>query len=98
MGKPIVTVTTSDPVDPAEILQTITDATSQDPVRLKASEEKMKHYADRPGTWDAAHFIAASPELPLEVRKMALILFKNGCLTRWKNRRYIRLAISFTSS
>lgn len=75
------------PVPADQILQALVDATSQDPALLKSSAERLKSYAERPGTWDVIYTAASYRELALHVRQVAILQFKNGALTRWKSRK-----------
>ncbi|KZT42903.1 ARM repeat-containing protein [Sistotremastrum suecicum HHB10207 ss-3] len=80
---------TDQPVPPDQILQALVDATSQDPALLKSSAERLKAYADHPGTWDVIYTAASYRDLALHVRQMAIIQFKNGAITRWRSRKYL---------
>jgi hypothetical protein len=77
----------NEPAPPNEIFQALQDATSQDPARLQQSAQKLKDLEERLGTWDVIHQVASQTDLPLNLRQMAMLQFKNGAVTRWKSRR-----------
>jgi hypothetical protein len=82
-------LTDDGPVPPEDILDVLKALSSQDPSHLKAAEERLKQFGGQTGTWDTIHRFAADPSLPLDVRKQALIQFKNGALQRWRSRKSV---------
>ncbi|KAF8592605.1 ARM repeat-containing protein, partial [Ramaria rubella] len=75
-------------VSSQDIYETLCGAASQNPATVQTSSKLLQEYQDRPGTYDQLHIIAAERNtVPLDVRRMAIIQFKNGALGNWKNRR-----------
>lgn len=81
-----------EPASPQEVYQALCGAASQDAATVQVSSQLLLGYQDHPGTYDQLHSIAAqrnsTPSVPLDVRRMAIIQFKNGALNVWKNKRY----------
>ncbi|KAK7470477.1 hypothetical protein VKT23_001903 [Stygiomarasmius scandens] len=74
-------------VSPEELFQVLTDATSQDPLRIQTSSNRFKEMLQQSGVFDALHQIAAEKSLPLPVRQQASIQFKNEALKNWRSRK-----------
>ena len=60
---------------------------SQDPAAFKGAEEQLKEIGECLGAWDLVHEHAAQKQLPLDLRKQALIQFKNLGASRWKSKK-----------
>lgn len=75
-------------VSPEELYNVICDATSQDPVKIKSSSERLKKMLEMVGTFDTFSQIATQRDLSLPVRQQSIIQLKNSSLGHWKSRRY----------
>jgi hypothetical protein len=80
-------MTNEPPVQPGDILRVLQALSSQDPSAFKGAEEQLKQFGEQPGTWELVHQYAAQKDLPLDLRKQALIQFKNSAVTRWRSRK-----------
>ncbi|KAF8528819.1 ARM repeat-containing protein [Hysterangium stoloniferum] len=90
----MVAMKPTEPVSPQEIYQVLCDAASQDPNAVQSSSKSLQEFRDRPGTYEQLHSIAAEKaNVPLNVRQMAIIQFKNGALGVWKNKRLFNAAL-----
>jgi len=78
-------------VSPEELFQVLTDATSQDPLRIQTSSNRFKEMLQQSGVFDALHQIAAEKSLPLPVRQQASIQFKNEALKNWRSRKSVHI-------
>ncbi|KAG1815549.1 ARM repeat-containing protein [Suillus subaureus] len=76
-------------VDPQELYQVITQASSQNPAEVHASSKRVEELLDYFGTFDGLHEIAATRSVPLPVRKQSIIQFKNKALNHWKSRKLL---------
>lgn len=84
------TATSLPAVDPQEVYNAIVGAASQDPVRIKASTNRLQELYDNYfGTYNTLHEIASQPSVDLVVRQQCIIQFKNKALTYWKSRKYV---------
>ena len=79
---------------PAEVLQVITSATSQDPAKMKTSSERLKELLDMTGTYDALSEISVSQNVPLPVRQQAIIQLKNNVTNFWRSRKLALLGFT----
>ena len=79
--------TEEEAVNPLELLQVLSDATSQDPTKLTHSTARLKELLELFGTFDALQEIAARKELALPVRQQAIIQLKNASNNRWRSRK-----------
>jgi hypothetical protein len=81
-----------EPASSQEVYQALCGAASQDAGIVQSSTQLLQGYQDRPGSYDQLHSIAAErTSVPLDVRRMAIIQFKNGALGVWKNKRHVLL-------
>ncbi|KAF8489124.1 armadillo-type protein [Gautieria morchelliformis] len=79
-----------EPVSSQDVYQALCGAASQDSATLQASTKLLQQYQARPGTYGHLYAIAAEKNtVPLDVRRMAIIQFKNGALGAWKSKRQI---------
>lgn len=86
----MVGVKPTEPIPEQQIYDAVCKAASQDPFVMRSATERLQSYVDHPGTWERLHAIAAEKgSVPLDVRRMAIIQFKNGALSSWKNKRYV---------
>ncbi|KAJ8523493.1 hypothetical protein ONZ45_g125 [Pleurotus djamor] len=76
-------------VSPEELLDAVSGAASQDPVRVKDCSARLKLFLEVAGTYDLLHEIAIQRQLPLAVRQQAIIQFKNGALGHWRSRKLL---------
>ena len=80
---------TVEEVNPAELYDVLVGASSQDPQILHQSDKRLKIMLEHFGAFDALQTIAAERSVPLPVRKLAIIQFKNEALKSWKSRKYV---------
>lgn len=76
------------PVAPEEVYNVVAGATSQDPALVSASAARLKELLDMPGTFDCLSAIAAQRSVSTDIRRQAIIQFKNNALNHWRVRRY----------
>jgi hypothetical protein len=77
-------------VDDQELYSALCGAASQDVLLMKPSEKALKTMIeDCFGTFDALQRVAAQKDVPLPVRQLALIQFKNHALSHWRSRKYV---------
>jgi len=74
-------------VSPAELYQVIVAASSQDISQVQASSQRLKQMLDMFGAYDALQEISARKELPLNIRQLAIIQFKNVVVHHWRSRK-----------
>jgi hypothetical protein len=75
-------------VDEQELYNVLCGAASQDASLLQQSTKALKTMIDdRFGTFDTLQSIAAQKSVPLPVRQLALIQFKNHALGHWRSRK-----------
>lgn len=78
-----------DPINFQTLYQTVCNAASQDPALVQVSAKRLQEYLDHPGVPEQLQAIAVEKDkVPLEVRQLAMIQFKNTVSTAWKNKRY----------
>ncbi|PPR07214.1 hypothetical protein CVT26_012647 [Gymnopilus dilepis] len=76
-------------VSPAELYETIVGASSQDVTQVQASSQRLKQMLETFGAYDALQEIAARPDVPLIIRKQAIIQFKNVVVHHWRSRKLL---------
>ncbi|KAL5527437.1 hypothetical protein ACEPAG_6228 [Sanghuangporus baumii] len=74
-------------VAPDELYAVVVGAASQDPALVTVSATRLKEMLDMHGTFNCLSAIAAQRDLPLNVRRQAIIQFKNNALGHWRARR-----------
>lgn len=89
MAKPSILGVVTKVVDPQELYQVITQASSQNPAEVRTSSKRVEELLDYFGTFDGLHEIAATRSVPLPVRKQGIIQFKNKALNHWRSRRLL---------
>lgn len=85
---------TVETVNPAELYEVMTGASSQDPIRVQNCSKRFKEMLDMFGTYDALHEIAAQRTVALPIRKQAIIQFKNAALNHWRARKSAPILLS----
>jgi hypothetical protein len=93
MAKPFKLGAVTKVVDPQELYQVITQASSQNPAEVHASSKRVEELLDYFGTFDGLHEIAATRSVPLPVRKQSIIQFKNKALNHWRSRKCVLCSI-----
>lgn len=84
----------TEPVSSQDVYQALCGAASQDPATVQASAKLLKGYQERPGTYGHLYTVAAEKNtVPLDVRRMAIIQFKNGVVGAWKSKRQARSTV-----
>ena len=79
------------PVSSQDVYEALCGAASQDPATLQTSSKLLHDYLARPSTYDHLYTIAAERNtITLDVRRMAIIQFKNGVVGAWKSKRRAR--------
>lgn len=68
----------------AAVLQTLTAAASQSAGELKPAEAQLRDWETRPGFYSVLLRLAADPQVPVNVRWMAVLYFKNGVDLYWR--------------
>ncbi|XP_048394133.1 importin-11 isoform X1 [Stegostoma tigrinum] len=66
------------------VLQTLTQASSQDTAVLKPAEEQLKQWETQPGFYSALLNIFTNHSLDVNVRWLAVLYFKNGIDRYWR--------------
>lgn len=89
MAKPSKLGPVTKVVDPQELYQVITQASSQNPAEVHTSSKRVEELLDYFGTFDGLHEIAATRSVPLPVRKQSIIQFKNRALNNWRSRKLL---------
>ncbi|KAJ7094628.1 armadillo-type protein [Mycena belliarum] len=87
LTKPLASGVVVQTVSADEVYQVMAGAASQDPALLQASSARLKEMLDMFGTYDALHEIAAQRAVPLYIRQMSIIQFKNAALHHWRSRK-----------
>lgn len=75
-------------VSPDELYAVVAGAASQDPALVTASATRLKEMLDMHGTFNCLSAIAAQRDVPLDVRRQAIIQFKNHAINQWRSRRF----------
>jgi hypothetical protein len=75
-------------VNDQELYSVLCQGVSQDASLLDSSTKAMASMAnDRFGTFDTLQRIAAQKDVPLPVRQLAILQFKNHALGHWRSRK-----------
>jgi hypothetical protein len=69
-----------------EIYNILCDAASQDPTKAQASLQRLQALQKAQGTYADMQLIASTRTVPLDVRRMAIIQFKNSGAAHWRSR------------
>lgn len=69
-----------------DIFQALEAASSQDPSRAQAGLKGLEEIQKHPGAFAEMLSIAANRAAPLNVRRIAIIQFKNVATTQWRSR------------
>ncbi|KAF8308814.1 ARM repeat-containing protein [Clavulina sp. PMI_390] len=72
-----------------DIYQALESASSQDPSRVHAGMKSLESIHGRPGAFREVLSIAANRGAPLDIRRMAIIQFKNVATNQWRNRKLL---------
>ncbi|KAJ7684034.1 ARM repeat-containing protein [Mycena rosella] len=88
-SRPLASGVVIQTVSADEVYQVMAGAASQDPAILQASSARLKDMLDMFGTYDALHEIAATKSVPLHIRQMSIIQFKNAALSHWRSRKVL---------
>ncbi|KAJ6598916.1 armadillo-type protein [Mycena vulgaris] len=88
-SRPLASGVVVQTVSADEVYRVMAGAASQDPALLQASSARLKEMLDMFGTYDALHEIAAQRAVPLQIRQMSIIQFKNAALTHWRSRKVL---------
>lgn len=70
-----------------DIFQALEMASSQDPGRAQAGLKGIQDIQKRQGAFADMLSIASNRAVPLDVRRIAIIHFKNAATTQWRNRQ-----------
>jgi hypothetical protein len=86
-------------VNEQELYDALCGAASQNAALLQQSSVALKAMIDeRFGTYDALQAIAAQKTVPLPVRQLALIQFKNTAIGHWRSRKYVVCPVLITAN
>jgi hypothetical protein len=83
---------TSQPVQSVsgeDLLAALQLASSQDVQAMQMGSEQFKRMREMTGVHDGLHEIALRKDLPIEIRKMAAVQFKNLVVSHWRARRSV---------
>ncbi|KDQ20506.1 hypothetical protein BOTBODRAFT_309717 [Botryobasidium botryosum FD-172 SS1] len=69
-----------------EVYQALADAASQEPARVRAAHTRLQELQRQPGTYAEMQNIAATRSVPLNIRQMGIIQFKNNGTIHWRSR------------
>lgn len=72
-----------------ELYNVLHAATTQDPVLVIASSEKLKTLLTMIGTLDGLSAIATQKSLPVQIRQQSAIQLKNAIQHSWRSRKYL---------
>lgn len=75
--------------NPEEVFQAVEASTSQDVATMTAGSARLKELLDQLGTNAILLEIAAQTSLPLAVRQLAVLQFKNHIPIRWRSRKLL---------
>lgn len=78
----------NDRVSPEELYNVLCESASQDPVKMRIASTRLKDMLDQPGSWNLLQEIASQKSVPLPVRQLSALQFKNRALDHWRSRRY----------
>jgi hypothetical protein len=84
----------SEPANPEEIFQVVSNAASQDPQLVTSSTKRLKELLLLPGTFEFLSQITVQRSLPLPMRQQSIIQLKNAALPHWKARRFAKQVLS----
>ena len=76
----------------AAVYEAVCAAVTQDPTRVQAATQALEALEKEPGTFNVLYSIAAQRNLPLDVRKLAIIRMKNVGVSSWRRRRCVKIA------
>lgn len=75
-----------DPLNPAEVFSTLQAACSQNYADLKVATAALEVLHKHPDFLDIVQSIAAEKSVDLNVRKMAILEFKNLAIAQWRSK------------
>ncbi|KAI9139408.1 armadillo-type protein [Paraphysoderma sedebokerense] len=67
-----------------QLISVLQDASSQDPGRMKPAEDQLKQWETTPGFYSALQDIFYDKSLPVNIRWLSIIYFKNGIDRYWR--------------
>jgi hypothetical protein len=70
----------------ADVYQVLSDAASQDPARVQAGLQGVQTLQKQPGAFAEFQNVAATRTVDPNIRRQAIIQFKNGVLSHWRSR------------
>lgn len=74
-------------ISPEGLYNVLCEAASQDPAKMQAASALLKDMLELPGCWNVLQEIAAQKTVPLPVRQLSALQFKNRALDHWRSRR-----------
>lgn len=69
-----------------DVFAALRDAVSQDPSKAKSSLERLQEVQKRPSALAEMIRIASEKTVPLDIRRMAIIHFKNHGVPNWRSK------------
>ncbi|EIM88549.1 ARM repeat-containing protein [Stereum hirsutum FP-91666 SS1] len=76
-------------ISPEGLYNVLCEAASQDPAKMQAASALLKDMLELPGCWNVLQEIAAQKTVPLPVRQLSALQFKNRALDHWRSRRQL---------
>lgn len=76
------------PLDPQAVLTALQNATSQNPARLQAAAKAIETMHKSADYLQIVQSIALERSVPLDIRKMAILQFKNVATFQWRTKMY----------
>jgi hypothetical protein len=76
------------PLDPQAVFTALQDATSQDLARLQVADKAIEAMHRNADYLQIVQSIALERSVPLDIRKMAILQFKNVAISQWRTKMY----------
>jgi beta-glucosidase/6-phospho-beta-glucosidase/beta-galactosidase len=77
---------TATPLDPPAVFAALQNATSQNPAQLQAAAKAIEAMHKSADYLQIVQSIALERSVPLDIRKMAILQFKNVATSQWRTR------------
>ena len=81
---------TTTPLDPPAVFKALQNATSQNPAQLRAAAKAIEAMHKSADYLQIVQSIALERSVPLDIRKMAILQFKNVATSQWRTKMYVR--------
>ena len=80
---------TTAPLDPPAVFTALQNATSQNPAQLQAAAKAIEAMHKSADYLQIVQSIALERSVPLDIRKMAILQFKNVATSQWRTKMYV---------